>query len=1295
MNRSDPPPSLPAKEILQIFDATPAPYLVMSPDFTIVAANDAYLHATLTRREEIVGRHMFDVFPDNPQDPEAQGVAALTASLQRVLATRAPDTMPVQKYDIQKPAERGGGFEERYWSPVNSPVFDDEGEVAYIIHRVEDVTDFVRMKQQLAEGVQDAVALSKRIQELETEMFQRSRERLETNKRLREANEALATLDRAKTTFFGNVNHELRTPLTLMLGPLQDLMHSSGKLNEQERQDLSLAYRNAQRLHKLVNAVLEFTRIEAGRLDAAYEPTDVASFTSELAGVFRSAIERAGLLLIIKCPPLSEMVFIDREMWEKIVLNLLSNAFKFTLRGEIEVSLRPTDEGAQLVVRDTGTGIPEHELPRLFERFHRIEGTHGRTAEGAGIGLALVHELVRLHAGTVRVASRQGEGTIFTVTVPFGREHLPPDRVWDGVSPSAHPSNAGLYAEEALSWLPEEARGENVARSPQPRPRILLAEDNTDMRGYITRLLGKEYDVEAVADGNAALAAVRAAPPDLVLTDVFMLGLNGVELVREIRKDPRLTALPIIILSASATEEARIEGIQAGADDYLVKPFSGRELLARIAGQLAQFEYVRREQALRTHAEAVQAQLEMVLESVNDAFVAADWNWRITYVNSKAASVVGRIREALIGEDVRTAYFVDPNGAVSEALQRAMSGRTSECVEARDTVGGRWWDIRVFPSSDGLVVFSADITERRNAEMKLREQADELRKTAEALRASETRLALALRAGRSVVWEVDVKTMTIVRPDDELFTMVGYFPRELPTVANWLSIIHEEDRPGAHELIDDVLEGKRDSYWVELRFVDKNGSWRWILCQAVGADRDARGRPRRLVGTHTDINDRKLAEHQVREAALHDPLTGLPNRALIFEYTEHLLAGARRRHSCGAVLFVDLDRFKQINDLYGHKVGDGVLQEVAKRLVGCTRREDLVGRLGGDEFLIVLPHIDTERHRAAAVARHVIDTVSKPFLIDNLELSLSPSVGVSYCPEHGTDVSELIHAADLAMYQAKQAGRANFQFFTPDLYHRADAAYSIEARLKSALKNNGFILHYQPVMDITQNRLVGAEALVRLADHAGEQVGPDTFIPIAEAAGLIGQLGEWVAAEACRQYEAWRKNGLLVPIAINVSALQFRQRDFAERLGAIISAAGVDSCSLQVEVTESTVMESVDEAVEILHKLKSIGVKTVIDDFGTGYSSLNTLSSLPFDKLKVDQSFVQRIESDHASRAVTDAILALGRSLNLEVVGEGIESENALRYLRDHGCDQAQGFWFSKPLPATEFAQWCRERQVR
>lgn len=728
MNRRDTSASLqirrlPSGELRRIFDATPAPYIVLTPDFTIVEVNDAYLKATLTRREDILGHPMFEIFPDNPQDPETHGVAALRASLQRVLQTRAADTMPTQKYDIPRPAELGGGFEERYWSPVNTPVLDEAGEVAYLIHRVEDVTDFRRLKDRLAAGDLDREATTRRIQELETEMFQRSHERHEALLRLREANEAMAALDRAKTTFFANVSHELRTPLTLMLSPLSDLMQSAGNLDEAQHAELAMAHRNALRLLKLVNAILEFSRIEAGRVAATYEPTDLASFTSELASVFRSAVERAGLRYVVDCPPLPELAYVDRGMWEKVVLNLLSNAVKFTLQGEVEVRLQAKDHLAELTVRDTGVGIPAAELPRLFERFHRVKGARGRTQEGAGIGLALVQELVRLHQGMIRVDSREGEGSSFVVTVPLGQAHLPPERVFGDAERPAHTTGAFLYAEEALGWLQTEipATPEDGRLPAEHRPqRILLAEDNADMRGYLVRLLGRHYQVEAVADGRSALAAILARPPDLVVTDVWMLGMSGIELVREIRQNARTATLPIIILSASATEEARIEGLQAGADDYLAKPFSARELLAHIANQLAQSEHARRIQALRLEAEAMKAHLEMILESVSDAFGAIDRNWRISYVNSRAAREADKPKASLIGEDLWSAYSLDPASPIGQMLQTAMRDRQPARMDYHYEPTGRWWDVRAFPSPEGLVIFSADISENRRVEDEIR-----------------------------------------------------------------------------------------------------------------------------------------------------------------------------------------------------------------------------------------------------------------------------------------------------------------------------------------------------------------------------------------------------------------------------------------------------------------------------------------------------------------------------------------------------------------------------------------------
>ncbi len=454
-----------------------------------------------------------------------------------------------------------------------------------------------------------------------------------------------------------------------------------------------------------------------------------------------------------------------------------------------------------------------------------------------------------------------------------------------------------------------------------------------------------------------------------------------------------------------------------------------------------------------------------------------------------------------------------------------------------------------------------------------------------------------------------------------------------------------------------------------------------------------------LRGIVQDITERKCAdqllresEEKLREAALHDVLTGLPNRALVMEFCEHLIAASNRGHSGGALLFIDLDRFKPINDLYGHEVGDRVLQEVARRLEACTRQEDLVGRLGGDEFVIVLPHANRAHHRAAAVAEHVVTSISLPLCIDALELSVSPSIGISFFPEYATTVSELIHTADLAMYQAKHLGRANYHFYAPELDRQAEQALLIEARLKNALANGGLALNYQPVIDLKDGTLIGAEALVRLMD-GGEKIGPDRFIPIAESTGLIGPLGEWVVAEACRQHAAWVREGLRLTLAVNVSPLQFRQKGFAERLREIIADTGMDPGCLEIEVTESAVMDNISEAVGMLDRIKSLGVKVALDDFGTGYSSLSILTSLPLDKLKVDQSFVRRIERDPACRAVTEAVIALGRSLRLSIHGEGIESEDTLRYLEEQGCNQAQGYWFSKPLPAAEFMQWHREQQ--
>lgn len=460
----------------------------------------------------------------------------------------------------------------------------------------------------------------------------------------RQRAEALAEVDRAKTVFFSNVSHEFRTPLTLLLGPLREIVERSTSLSDDERELLHVARRNAERLLKLVNSLLDFSRIEAGRMQASYVPTDLARLTADLASNFRSAVERAGLRLVVDCPALSEPVYVDRDMWEKIVLNLLSNAFKFTFEGEIAVFTREANGRAELFVRDTGTGISRSEMSHLFERFWRAQNARSRTHEGTGIGLALVQELAKLHGGTVTAESAEGEGSTFTVSIPLGKAHLPKERLAPELPDAASKLGAGPFLDEMSGWVPEGAshatepelreRPDNEALP--GRQRVLWADDNADMREYVRRILSPLYDVRVVNDGKQALAAVRERRPDLVLADVMMPELDGLGLVRAIRADPSTASVPVILISARAGEEPRIEGLDAGADEYVYKPFSARELLARVRSRLelaslqARLE-ANRERALREEtamleglnrvgkAVAGELDLDRIMQTVTDA----------------------------------------------------------------------------------------------------------------------------------------------------------------------------------------------------------------------------------------------------------------------------------------------------------------------------------------------------------------------------------------------------------------------------------------------------------------------------------------------------------------------------------------------------------------------------------------------------------------------------------------------------------------------------------------------------
>ncbi|HYE35971.1 sensor domain-containing protein [Methylocaldum sp.] len=693
-------------------------------------------------------------------------------------------------------------------------------------------------------------------------------------------------------------------------------------------------------------------------------------------------------------------------------------------------------------------------------------------------------------------------------------------------------------------------------------------------------------------------------------------------------------------------------------------------------GRLRGFAKVMRDITERKHSEE---RFRWAVEAAPNAMILAREDGRIVLINAQAERLFGYSRDELQGELIER--LVPERFRVQHTLERlnfSALSQTRPMGAGRNLCGcckdGREVPVEItlnpFATSEGTftLVSIIDITERQLAEERLRQAATVFESTAEGV----------------IITDADIK---IIAVNKAFTTITGYSEQEV------LGRNPRAFRSGRHhsdfyrDLWTSILES--GSWQGEIWDRRKNGEVypKWLTISVI---RDEAGHVINYIGVFSDISQIKRSEEQLAHLAHYDPLTNLPNRLLLNSRLSHALEQAKRQNRKVVLLFLDLDRFKTINDSLGHPAGDELLVAAGRRIRHRLREADTLARLGGDEFVILLEHLN--HCQAAAIAQHVLVALSEPFrLASGHEVFVSASIGISIFPDDAQDSTQLVRNADAAMYQAKESGRNTYHFYTEALTHSANQRLDLESRLRRALERKEFILHYQPQVDIATGRIIGVEALVRWQSPEMGLIPPAQFIPLAEETGLIIPLGEWVLRSACAQTKAWLEQGLPpLTVAVNFSSLQFRQSDTVERVRAILEETGLPAAQLELEITESATLEQGEHAQATLLALKALGVRLAIDDFGTGYSSLAYLKRFAFDTVKIDRSFVKDLSESRNDGEIAATVIAMARNLRLTALAEGVETEEQLAFLRDLGCDTYQGYFFSRPQPAEDMAVLLR-----
>ncbi|MBN1615127.1 MAG: EAL domain-containing protein [Deltaproteobacteria bacterium] len=792
-------------------------------------------------------------------------------------------------------------------------------------------------------------------------------------------------------------------------------------------------------------------------------------------------------------------------------------------------------------------------------------------------------------------------------------------------------------------------------------PLILVVDDDPAIRVLARVALEKEgLAVEEAESGEGALSLLASLKPDLILLDVMMPGMDGFSVCEKVRQIPGGDRLPICMMTGLEDTESIHRAYQAGATDFITKPINWLILGYRV-------RYILRASRAFDEVYRAESKSRAILGAIPDAMMRISSEGIV--LESRGALGAGL---SPIEDGISAVYEVMPAQFARELMQQVgeslKTGRV-QILEFGQVLEGKpiEWEIRTVRSGDDEALsIIRDITERK--------------KTEKALKESEERYALASLAANDGLWDWDLLTKEF-HFSSRWKRLLGFGEDEIGNgVDEWFNRIHPLDVDQVKLEINSHIDGLSSHFENEHRMLHKDGDYRWMLSRGI-AVRDQSGRIHRMAGSQTDISARKRAEEQLLHDAFYDALTGLPNRALFMDRLGNALKRTKRvqGYTC-AVFFLDLDRFKVINDSLGHAVGDAVLVETARRLEKFIRQSDTAARLGGDEFVMLFENIrDVESARM--LAERIRHAFTSPFYLGDAEVFSTASIGIALGSSDYSNAEDLLRDADITMYQAKALGRGRYELFDPSMRLQAVALLHLETDLRAALERGEFQIHYQPIVALKDNRITGMEALLRWQHPQRGCIFPLDFIPLAEETGLIVPIGEWVLRMACSQLRAWYDEGIeSLHMAVNISGVQLRSPGFADMVKTVIGETGIRPECLELELTETILMDHSKTTVDELLRLKSLGVHISIDDFGTGYSSLNYLQSFPVDTLKIDRSFIDKLVSNGEQEKIVGTILSLGKSLGLDVVAEGIETAEQLTKLKTIDCRKGQGFFFSKPM---------------